>query len=84
MSEKIVQTAGKDQLGSFAPEFSHFNDDIFFGENWNKQKRKQMFQDCFLKQVPTTCSSSLKTQANVMLKLKNRLSYGSLFSFEKE
>ncbi len=33
--EKIVQTAGRDQLGDFAPEFAHFNDDILFGENWN-------------------------------------------------
>lgn len=32
---KIVQTAGKDALGEFAPEFAHFNDDILFGENWN-------------------------------------------------
>ena len=35
MSKKIVQTAGRDQLGEFAPEFAHFNDDILFGENWN-------------------------------------------------
>lgn len=35
MSEKIVQTAGRDQLGSFAPEFAHYNDDILFGKNWN-------------------------------------------------
>ena len=28
MSEKIVQTAGRDQLGEFAPEFAHFNDDV--------------------------------------------------------
>ena len=33
--ERIVQTAGRDNLGSFAPEFAHFNDDILFGENWN-------------------------------------------------
>ena len=37
MNEKIVQTAGRDQLGEFAPEFAHFNDDILFGENWNNQ-----------------------------------------------
>ncbi len=37
MSEKIVQTAGRQQLGEFAPEFAHFNDDILFGENWNNQ-----------------------------------------------
>ena len=35
MSEKIVQTAGRDALGEFAPEFAHYNDDILFGENWN-------------------------------------------------
>ena len=35
MAEQIVQTAGRDSLGDFAPEFAHFNDDILFGENWN-------------------------------------------------
>ena len=35
MTEKIVQTAGRVQLGEFAPDFAHFNDDILFGENWN-------------------------------------------------
>ncbi len=33
--EKITQTAGRDQLGKFAPDFAHFNDDVLFGENWN-------------------------------------------------
>ena len=37
MAEKIVQTAGRDQLGDFAPEFAHFNDDVLFGENWNNE-----------------------------------------------
>jgi 4-carboxymuconolactone decarboxylase len=32
---KIVQTAGRNALGAFAPEFAHFNDDVLFGENWN-------------------------------------------------
>ena len=35
--DKIVQTAGKNQLGEFAPEFTHYHDDILFGENWNNQ-----------------------------------------------
>ena len=35
--EKIVQTAGRNALGSFAPEFAHYNDDILFGENWSNQ-----------------------------------------------
>ena len=34
---KIVQTAGRNALGEFAPDFAHFNDDVLFGENWNNQ-----------------------------------------------
>lgn len=34
---RIVQTAGKNALGEFAPEFAHFNDDVLFGENWNNE-----------------------------------------------
>ena len=37
MSEKIVQTAGRDQLGGFAPMFAHLNDDVLFGEVWNAE-----------------------------------------------
>ena len=29
--EKIVQTAGRDQLGDFAPKFAELNDDVLFG-----------------------------------------------------
>ena len=32
---KVVQTAGRDQLGSFAPDFARYNDDILFGEVWS-------------------------------------------------
>lgn len=31
--EKIVQTAGRNALGAFAPAFAHYNDDVLFGEN---------------------------------------------------
>lgn len=33
---KIKQTAGRDTLGDFAPEFAHLNDDILFGEVWSR------------------------------------------------
>lgn len=36
MAQKIIQTAGKQQLGDFAPEFAHLNDDILFGEVWSR------------------------------------------------
>lgn len=34
--EKIVQTAGRDQLGEFAPRFAELNDDVLFGEVWSR------------------------------------------------
>ena len=37
MNEKIVQTAGREQLGTFAPMFAHLNDDVLFGEVWNSE-----------------------------------------------
>lgn len=34
--QKIIQTAGQDALGDFAPEFAHLNDQILFGEVWSR------------------------------------------------
>lgn len=33
MNQKIIQTAGRNNLD----EFAHYNDDILFGENWNEK-----------------------------------------------
>lgn len=33
---KIVQTAGRERLGEFAPDFARYNDDILFGEIWSR------------------------------------------------
>lgn len=33
---KIQQTAGREALGEFAPEFAHLNDDVLFGEVWSR------------------------------------------------
>lgn len=35
MQHKVIQTSGRDILGSFAPNFARYNDDILFAENWN-------------------------------------------------
>ena len=33
------QTAGRDSLGEFAPQFAHLNDDVLFGEVWGREAR---------------------------------------------
>lgn len=35
----IKQTAGHDAHGDWAPEFAHLNDDILFGEVWNRNDK---------------------------------------------
>lgn len=33
------QTAGRDNLGEFAPKFAALNDDVLFGEVWSREKQ---------------------------------------------
>lgn len=35
--EKI--TAGRDELGEFAPKFAQLNDDVLFGEVWSREDK---------------------------------------------
>lgn len=34
----VKQTAGRDQLGNFAPKFAELNDDVLFGEVWSREE----------------------------------------------
>lgn len=38
MEKKIVQTAGRTQLGDFAPLFAEANDDFLFGKVWMSKR----------------------------------------------
>lgn len=33
------QTAGRDNLGDFAPKFAELNDDVLFGEVWSREDK---------------------------------------------
>lgn len=35
----VKQTAGRDSLGEFAPKFAQLNDDVLFGEVWNREDK---------------------------------------------
>ena len=35
----VKQTAGRDQLGDFAPQFARLNDDVLFGEVWSREDK---------------------------------------------
>ena len=35
----VKQTAGRDRLGDFAPQFAQLNDDVLFGEVWSRDEQ---------------------------------------------
>lgn len=37
MAKKV--TAGRDNLGEFAPKFAELNDDVLFGEVWSREEQ---------------------------------------------
>ncbi len=34
----VKQTAGRKELGEFAPKFAELNDDVLFGEVWSREE----------------------------------------------
>lgn len=44
----VKQTAGRDQLGDFAPKFAELNDDVLFGQIWSREKQLSLRDRSFL------------------------------------
>lgn len=59
---KVVQTAGRDRLGDFAPEFARYNDDILFGEVWSRNNILSL-HDRSLVTVSTLVGAGIFTDA---------------------
>ena len=73
MKEKITQTAGRTQLGEFAPMFAHLNDDVLFGEVWN-QEEIDVKTKCIITVVALMASGI--TDSSLMHHLQNAKAHG--------
>ncbi len=73
MSEKIVQTAGRESLGEFAPMFAHLNDDVLFGEVWN-EKAIPVKTKCIITVVSLMASGI--TDSSLIYHLENAKKHG--------
>ena len=71
--DKIKVTAGRDQLGEFAPTFAHLNDDILFGEVWN-EKAIDLKTKCIITVVSLMASGI--TDSSLTYHLQNAKSKG--------
>ena len=61
------------QLGDFAPEFAHYNDDVLFGENWNNQDI-DLKTRCIVTMV--ALMSSGITDSSLLYHLENAKAHG--------
>ena len=60
MAEK--QTAGRNELGTFAPKFAELNDDVLFGEIWSREDELSL-RDRSLVTVTTLMAQGLTDSA---------------------
>lgn len=70
--EKI--TAGRDQLGKFAPKFAELNDDILFGEVWSREDKLSL-RDRSIVTVTTLMASGM-LDSSFMYHLENAKNNG--------
>ena len=67
--EKIVQTAGRTQLGEFAPKFAELNDDVLFGEVWSRTDKLGL-RDRSLVTITSLISQGIKVDEQRTLPVK--------------
>lgn len=67
-------TAGRDQLGEFAPEFAHLNDDVLFGEVCARESKLSLKQRSII--TVTTLIASGITDSSLIFHLQSAKSNG--------
>lgn len=65
----VKQTAGRDALNDFAPEFAHLNDDILFGEVWSREDKLSLRDRCIV--TVTTLMASGMLDSSFKYHLEN-------------
>lgn len=76
----VKQTAGRDQLGAFAPKFAQLNDDVLFGEVWSREDKLSL-RDRSLVTVVSLLSQGLvdsSFQFHLMSAKKNGITHSEI------
>lgn len=67
-------TAGRDELGEFAPKFAQLNDDVLFGQVWSRED-KLSARDRSIVTVTALMSSGI-LDSSLKFHLQNAKNYG--------
>lgn len=74
----VKQTAGRNQLGDFAPKFAELNDDVLFGEVWSREEKLSLRDRSLITVV------SLMAQGLVDTSFKHHLEFAKNNGISKE
>ena len=67
-------TAGRDELGTFAPKFAELNDDVLFGEVWSRED-KLSARDRSIVTVTALMASGI-LDSSLMFHIQNAKNHG--------
>ena len=67
-------TAGRDELGAFAPKFAQLNDDVLFGEVWARED-KLSARDRSIVTVPALMASGI-LDSSLQFHIQNAKNHG--------
>ena len=67
-------TAGRDELGEFAPEFARLNDDVLFGEVWSRDDKLSARDRCVV--TVTALAASGILDSSLRFHLSNAKKHG--------
>ena len=67
-------TAGRDELGQFAPKFAELNDDVLFGEVWSREDKLSARDRSIVTVTALTASSIL--DSSLKFHIQNAKNHG--------
>lgn len=67
-------TAGRDELGVFAPKFAELNDDVLFGEVWSREDKLSIRDRCIVTVTALMASGIL--DSSLKFHLQNAKKHG--------
>ena len=67
-------TAGKEELGTFAPKFAELNDDVLFGEVWSREEQLSARDRCIVTVVALLSGGIL--DSSLKFHLQNAKNHG--------
>lgn len=70
--EKV--TAGRNEMGEFAPKFAQLNDDVLFGEVWSREDKLSIRDRCIVTVVALVSSGILDSSLKFHLENSKKCS----------